>query len=308
MESILEQAYESFRSGFFSEAEKILEKGLKVDFEHREVITGLKCSRFWIERSVRIESYSSDALALSEYLYKEWRVFRNFLSRINDPPERGIYAIRVWLFQTILSGYLNSFKTDAFSDGELLLRIGRCYKGIGDYDQAREYLESAFRKRRDDAEILAELADVYAFLNETRISKAFFREAFYLSPEKVDIGFLESGLITRLIERIEEIGYPEDLLKEWIPVYGVLWSVFNIKRELKPLEFGKLKQSIFSLENRIKETDLKKEADVLVPRLLYRYFWLIDHYLITRDSREKVDDVLRKIHAVDESVYEQYIN
>ncbi len=308
MESILEQAYDYFREGLFSDAEKVLEKGLKVDFEHTDVITGMKCARFWIERSVRIESYNEDSLALSEYLYKEWRVFRKFISRMGNPSERGIYAIRVWLFQTILSGYLNSFKTDAFSDGELLLRIGRCYKGIGDYEKSREYLESSFRKRREDAEVIAELADTYAFLNETRVAKAFFREAFYISPEKVDIGFLESGLITRLIERINEIGYPEELLKEWIPVYGVLWSVFNIKRELKPLEFGKLKQSIFSLENRIKEAASKNEAEIIKPRLLNRYFWLIDHYLITRDSREKIDDVLRKIHAVDESVYEQYIN
>lgn len=308
MEDILGQVYGYFREGLFSDAESVLEKGLKIDFEHKDIIAGLKCARFWIERSVRIESYAQDSMALSEYLYKEWRVFRNFISRIENPFERGVYAIRVWLFQTALLGYLNSFRDDTFSDDELLLRIGRCYKGIGDYDKAKEYLERAFRKRREDAEVIAELADTYDFINETRISKVFFREAFFLAPEKVDIGFLESGLITRLIERIEEIGYSEDLLKEWIPVYGVLWSVFNIKRELKPLEFGKLKQSIFSLENRLKETELKREADFLVPRLLNRYFWLIDHYIITRDSREKIDDVLRKIHAVDESVYEQYIN
>ncbi len=272
------------------------------------MISGLKCSRFWIERSVRIESFSDDSLALSEYLYKEWRVFKNFISRLDNHFEQGLYSIRIWLFQTALSGYLSSFRDGSFSDDELLLRIGRCYKGIGDYDKAREYLESASRKRRDDAEVMAELADIYAFINETKISKAFFREAFYLDPQKVDIDFLESGLMTRLIERIVEIGYSEVLLKEWIPVYGVLWSVFNIKRELKPLEFGKLKQSIFSLENRIKETESRDERDILIPRLINRYFWLIDHYIITKDSREKIEDVLRKIHAIDDSVYEQYIN
>ncbi len=308
LESIIARVYESFRKGLFSEAEKLLEKGIKIDFEDGDVIAGLKCARFWIERSVRIDSYESDQLALSEYLYKEWKVFKKFILRLNQPFEQGIYAIKVWIFQVALSGYLKSFQADMFSDDELLLRIGRCYKEIGNYDKAREYLENASRKRRDDAEILAELADVYAFINETKIAKAFFREAFYINPEKVDIDFLESGLITRLIERIVEIGYSDSLLKEWIPVYGVLWSVFNVKRELKPLEFGKLKQSIFSIENRIKETESEEEIKILIPRLLNRYFWLIDHYIITKDSREKIEEILRKIHAVDESVYEHYIN
>ncbi len=308
LESIITQVYDQFKKGLFDNAEKLLEKGIKIDFEDPDIISGLKCARFWIERSVRINSYESDPLALSEYLYKEWKVFKKFITRLNHPFERGIYAIKVWIFQISLSGYLNSFRADTFSDDELLLRIGRCYKGIGNYDKAREYLENASRKRRDDAEILAELADVYAFLNETRIAKAFFREAFYVNPQKVDIDFLESGLITRLIERITEIGYSESLLKEWVPVYGVLWSVFNVKRELKPLEFGKLKQSIFSIENRIKESESEEEIKTLVPRLLNRYFWLIDHYIITKDSREKIEEVLRKIHAADESVYEHYIN
>ena len=308
LESIITQVYDQFKKGLFDSAEKLLEKGIKIDFEDPDIIAGLKCARFWIERSVRIKSYESDQLALSEYLYKEWKVFRKFIFRLNHPFEQGIYAIKVWIFQISLSGYLNSFRADTFSDDELLLRIGRCYKGIGNYDKAREYLENASRKRRDDAENLAELADVYAFLNETRIAKAFFREAFYINPQKVDIDFLESGLITRLIERIDEIGYSENLLKEWVPVYGVLWSVFNVKRELKPLEFGKLKQSIFSIENRIKESESEEEIKTLVPRLLNRYFWLIDHYIITKDSREKIEEVLRKIHAADESVYEHYIN
>jgi len=292
----------------FLQAEELLEKGLKIDYEHPDIIAGLKCTRFWIERSVRIESYMSEKLLLSEYLYKEWKAFKIFTMRLSVPFEQGIYAIKVWVFQTALSGYLESFNGDMFSDDELLLRIGRSFKGIGNYDKAIEYLENAARKRREDPEILAEMADVYAFLNETKIAKAFFREAFYINPAKVDVDFLESGLIIKLIERIVEIGYSGDVLKEWIPVYGALWSVFNVKRELKPLEFGKLKQSVFSLENRIKETESQDEKKSLVPRLLNRYFWLVDHYIITKDSREKVEEILRKIHAVDESVYEDYIN
>ncbi len=308
IEELILRSYDLFHKGSFEEAEKIYEKALSIDFENKDVIAGLKCSKFWIERSNQLVTFGTDNFAKSEYLYNEWKLFTNFLKRINTPFRQGVSVIKQWVFQTALTGYLTASSNMGSSDEELLLRIGKCYKGMGDYDKALEYLESASRKKRDDPEILGELADCYAFINETRIAKAFFREAFFINSQNVNIDFLESELIIRLIEKLRVIGYSEIVLKEWIPVYAVIWGIFNVKRELKPLELGKLKQSIFSLENRITDTNSEDERSVLVPRLINRYFWLIDHYIITNEPRDKVEEVLRKIHIIDESVYEQYIN
>ena len=308
IEELILRSYELFHKGSFQEAEKLYEKALSIDFENKDVIAGLKCSKFWIDRYKQLEAMGSDDFTKSEYLYNEWKSFSIFLKRLKTPFRQGVSVIKQWVFQTALTGYLNASSDMGSSDEEMLLRIGKCYKGMGDYDKALEYLESVSRKKRDDPEILGELADCYAFINETRIAKAFFREAFFIDSQKVNIDFLESELIVRLIEKLRVIGYSELVLKEWIPVYAVLWGIFNVKRELKPLELGKLKQSIFSLENRITDTDSQEERSVLVPRLLNRYFWLIDHYIIINEPRVKVEEVLRKIHIIDESVYEQYIN
>lgn len=308
IEELILRSYDLFHKGSFKEAEKIYEKALSIDFENKDVIAGLKCSKYWIERYKQLEAIGSDEFTRSEYLYNEWKAFTQFLNRLNTPFRQGVSVIKQWVFQTALSGYLSASSTVGSSDEELLLRIGKCYKGMGDYDKALEYLESASRKKRDDPEILGELADCYAFINETRIAKAFFREAFFIDSQKVNINFLESELIVRLIEKLRVIGYSELVLKEWIPVYAVLWGIFNVKRELKPLELGKLKQSVFSLENRITETKSDEERSVLIPRLINRYFWLIDHYIIISEPRDKVEEVLRKIRSIDESVYEQYIN
>jgi uncharacterized protein HemY len=43
------------------------------------------------------------------------------------------------------------------SDPELILRLGRAYKGRGDYETAIQHLEAAAAARRDDAAVLAEL-------------------------------------------------------------------------------------------------------------------------------------------------------
>ena len=45
-------------------------------------------------------------------------------------------------------------------------------------------------------------------------------------------------------------------------LYGVLWGIFNIKRELRSQEVGKLRQDIYALENEQKELDILSLADV----------------------------------------------
>ena len=110
-----------------------------------------------------------------------------------------------------------------------------------------------------------------------------------------------------MVEKLSEKGFAPPTLQEWLPVYGVLYGVLNVKRELKPLEYGKLKQSIFTLENRLLEEHSDALRNEVVPRLINRYFWLIDHYLGTKDSREKIEQVLRKVKQLDSDVYELYI-
>jgi hypothetical protein len=73
---------------------------------------------------------------------------------------------------------------------------------------------------------------------------------------------------------------------------------------MKPLELGKLKQSIFLLE---KEIEGGAEATgTLRPRLLNRYFWLVDHYLSVGEARERIEEVLVRIRELDPQVHRQY--
>jgi len=109
-----------------------------------------------------------------------------------------------------------------------------------------------------------------------------------------------------LYQRVKGLGYESPALEEWIPVYGVLFGVFSVKRELRAIELGKLKQSIFSLENEIRIK--AAEASVLIPRLINRYFWLIDHYVNVGEDTSKIDETLLKIKILDPQIYERYIN
>ncbi len=302
IEGLLGQAYGCARAGSFEESESYLEKALSIDFEHAEIVSSLKCVNFWKERD-RQFSVLSDPFEKGEFLLKEWRSFTQFLKRIGTNYDRCSYSIRQFVFGQALFNYMRLYDETTGSDTDILFRLGKCYKGLGNYGKGVEFFERASHQKADDPEILAELADCYAFVNEMRASKVFFREAFYLNPQKIDILSMESLLIQRLVDRISEMGYHSPELEEWIPVYGVLFGVFNVKRELRPLEYGQLKQGIYALESKISE----KETDpVLVPRLLNRYFWLIDHHICSKDARDKIDEVLDKIRDLDPSIYELY--
>ncbi|HDQ14823.1 MAG TPA: tetratricopeptide repeat protein [Sediminispirochaeta sp.] len=307
IDQILNQVQGRISEGLFTEAEEELEKALEIDFEHAEVLAGLKCCKFWKERLPRLNGFGDD-FEKGEYLLAQWSVFKDFLRRIDTPIERELHGLRHWVFGSALVHYQRVVQHEEEPDADLVLRIGRCYKSIGDFEKALEYLENAGRKRREDPEFLAEMADSYALINETKAAKAFFREAFFINPSKVRLEYLESELITRLIARVRDFGYADQVVREWIPVYGVLLGVFNIKRELRPLEYGKLKQSIYSLERRLQEDADEAEWETLVPRLLNRYFWLIDHYVNAHENRERVEEILYKIKSTDENIYEQYIN
>jgi hypothetical protein len=131
---------------------------------------------------------------------------------------------------------------------------------------------------------LSEIADIYALVGEEQKARVMFREAFFQDPQDIDIDSFEAELFVRLCAQVKETGLPPEAIREWIPVYGTLWGVLSIKRELRALEYGKLRQKIFSLEQEVREESRKP---LILPRLVNHYFWLIDHLVMNREDQRK---------------------
>ena len=113
------------------------------------------------------------------------------------------------------------------------------------------------------------LFKVFAFLLKTFFNILIKR--FFVDAQSVDLSLLDSELICYLVKQTAENGFTGVLLQEWIPVYGVLFGVFNVKRELGAIEIGKLKQKIYSLEVSIHQRG--NDVQVLMPQLINHYFW-----------------------------------
>ncbi|MFP3043460.1 tetratricopeptide repeat protein [Treponema primitia] len=318
IQRLIQKAYENLKTSDAASAIMALEEALRIDYENPEVVYALKCIQWWLDRIKGAEGgvqgsthlKQSDTYARGEFILSQWDAFYGFLDRIGEGDSSEYdpchYAIKRFVFSTALQSF-----EDILGDGinqhdpELLLRVGRCYKGVGNYEEALKYLEQAVRFKREDGEALSQLADVNALMEETRSAKALFREAFFMDAQKVDIRSMESEMILRLRDRVKAQGYTGRELLEWIPIYGCLYGIFSVKRELKQVELGRLKQSIFTLENAIRGKP--EDLDLLIPRLINRYFWLIDHYENVQEDPALIAETLLKIKIYDPAIYERYI-
>ena len=304
---LIQEAYNKLKASDADGAAILLNKALDDEYNNEEIKHALMSIDWWIEHIAPAQKIKN-SYEKGGFILAQFRQYYAFLDSLGSHYDACQYAVRRFVF----SSALNCFE-DLLGDGVnqhdpgLLLLIGRCYKGIGNYDEALKYIEQATHFKREDGEALAELADVYALLGQETEAKLLFREAFFLNPDKIDLRGIESEMITRLRERLiqERKGCREEELREWMPVYGRLWGVLPVRRQLKQIEFGRLKQSIFTLKAEYKSNPDRNAT--LKPRLINRYFWLIDYYEDKREDPDLIDEIKLEIKLTDPELYQRYI-
>ena len=287
------------------EAQKIISSLFEHDLESTELMYSNKCCIFWIDSIKRLKSMN-DPFERSENILLEWKNFQDYISRESAPYEPAMYAVQRGFFKNALEEYKKMLdEKDPLQKAEIYKKTGICYKKLGDFENARAFLKEANDIYPNLSSVLAELADCYSLCGEDKFGKVLYREAFFKDPDSIDLDFLDSELIKCLIEKTKSKGYSGKQLLYWIPVYGVLSGVFNIKRELTSQEVARLKKDIYAMENEIKDPSCNSE--ILIPRMLNCYFWLMDHYDLANENQAKINEVLLRIKLLDTSVYEMYI-
>jgi tetratricopeptide (TPR) repeat protein len=313
-ESGLLQAYEFLKSGNTVRAKTLIEDALANDLENAEVIFALRCVNFWADKIADPEGITPEDKG--DFLIRSWKRFISFTAsehsaeRAGAPLgpfrfERCMMAVRTGIFSQALDGFLEALNARANPhEGELYRKAGICHKKLGAYETALSFLSEASVLLPNVPSIVAEMADCYALCGNERAAKVLFRDAFFVDAASIDISFLDCLMITRLVEQVKKLGFSGAELLEWIPVYGVLYGVFNIKRELRPHEVSKLKQAIFTLENELKEDSAN--AAIIRPKLINHYFWLIDYLTASKEGRGSIEEPLRNIKLLDVNIYTQY--
>ena len=304
-EAELKVALGFLRQGNPLEAQKIISSLFEHDLESTELVYTNKCCIFWSESIKRLKSIE-DNFERSENILLEWKNFQDYISRETNPYEPALFAVQQGFFKNALEEYKKMLEEkDPLQKAEIYKKTGICYKKLGDFENARTFLTEANKIYPNLSSVLAELADCYSLCGEDKFGKVLYREAFFADPDSIDLDFLDSELMKCLIEKTKSKGYSGKALHYWIPVYGVLGGVFNIKRELTSQEVARLKKDIYAMENEIKDPSCNSE--ILVPRMLNCYFWLMDHYELAKENQAKINEVLLRIKLLDSAVYEMYI-
>ena len=301
-EAELKVALGFLKQGNPLEAQKIISSLFEQDLESTELIYTNKCCIFWGDSIKRLKSIE-DNIERSESILQEWKDFQNYNSRETKPYEPAQNAVQEGFFKNALEEYKKMLEEkDPLQKAEIYKNTGICYKKLGDFENARAFLTEANNIYPNQSSVLAELADCYSLCGEDKFGKVLYREAFFADPDSIDLDFLDSELIKCLIEKTKSKGYSGKALQYWIPVYGVLCGVFNIKRELTSQEVARLKKDLYAMENEIKDPSCNSE--ILVPRMLNCYFWLMDHYYLAKENQAKINEVLLRIKLLDSAVYE----
>ena len=303
-EQKLKDVLNYLQQGKPQEAKKIINILFEYDLIDKSLEFINRCCNFWI-LTIEKQQGIEDTLERNENIISAWKTFQNYYFIEKDSYEPAKIAIQRGYFTNALEGYKALFdEGDAYQRAEVFKNAGICYKKLGNFEAAKNFLTEANKLYPNQASVIAELADCYSLCGEDKIGKLLFREAFFTDPGSIDLDFLDSSLIRCLIKKAQEKKYTGRKLPYWIPVFGVLNGVFNIKRELSSQEVALLKKDIYAMENENK--DPACDSEILVPRLLNYYFRLMDHYVLAHESVAKINEVLLKIKILDSSVYEAY--
>ncbi len=299
----LTKAYKFLSEGNLAQARDVLAQAIGYNFDNSEINFAHWCCSYWvdfIQGLPRMEAYEQ-----GDGLIARWKSFRQDSEQKQNFQQKTIYALQQGIFSLALKAYDLSKEEGSQSQlADLYRKKGLCLKKLGKYENALNLLSEAYRISPQSSVILAEMADCLALCGEEKNAKVLFREAFFIDAQRIEIEFLESELICCLIRQVKEKGYTGAVLQEWIPVYGVLYGVFNVKRELRTQEAGRLRQEIFAKENEIK--DPSNDSRLLVPKLINMYFWLIDHYARSNEGNDKINECLLQIRVHDENIYRMY--
>ena len=88
---------------------------------------------------------------------------------------------------------------------------------------------------------------------------------------------------------------------DWAPLLAELADCYSLIGE------NRAAQVFFREAFYLGAAEIPLDRDALLPGLLNRYFWLIEHYRCTREEQSKIADVLRRVQALDAGIHQKYV-
>lgn len=292
------RSLELLKNGSLTEAQGFFESLLRSHFNNEIAESGLRVCKYWQARLNKV-SLIKESIGKGKFLLNEWKKFEKFIEGIRFN-KKVLESIMYFIHKKSLDFLKKDLIENRIIDAELIYLTAIANKRIGDYRNAIIQFERTMGIN-NNANVLAQLADSYALIDEEEKAKLLFREAFFVEPDIIEIESLDSNIIHTIISKLYEFNIPENEIKHWIPIYGRVLNIFNVFRELMPVEYGRLKQEIFYLEKEIENESHyinSKRA-----RLINCYLWLYDYFLIKGNSQREILEIENIIKNLSYDIY-----
>lgn len=299
-----EEGLSYIQKGDFKQTLEIMEEIFNMNPHFTHAVDTIKAVKFWQSRWSQVFQVREGS-ERARYLLNEWEAFQNFAE--TNKIGQGLLMIHVknLIFKKIIRNLILTYQQSEVPNLEILVQIGEIFLSIDEIQKSIETFEYARLFRKRDSYLLSLLAEAYYRNNNIKLSKLLFREAFLYNPEKIALSKLTADFLHTIIGYIQQnFNMPGPVLVQWIPVYGVLLNYLNCKRELTAEETAKLKEEAGELEKQYHAKHFTD--DDTVPRLINRYFWLLDYYVLQNSNEEYIKIYLDKLKEVDPKIHKEY--
>ncbi|MBN1898053.1 MAG: hypothetical protein JW827_04685 [Spirochaetes bacterium] len=298
-------AVDYIRNGEFNKALENMEDILNTSPDFPGLLEGIKSVKFWQNRWLKVMR-TQPGKEQSDLLLDEWAQYEKYWNSFPSHSEKILITIKNLIYKKIIKNLIAAFKNSEVPNVTILIKMGMIFLEIDEYIKAIETLEYARMFKKKDSHILGLLAEAYARQGNIQKAKSLFREAFLYNPLEVDLGVIRSEMITDITKQIQEQKVDPKLLGEWIPVYGTVMNVFNIKRELSIEEINKLATEAEEMEKDFYNEKFNHET--ILPKLINRYLWIIDYYVFQSPNKEYTRIYMNKLKEVHPQIYERYFS
>ncbi len=283
--------YQCLREGNLGNAEDLTLKGMEEDINNQDFEKILKVIKFWQNRQ---ELFKFDAGG-GETLIQEWDKFIDFCTNQRIDNKKAVISIKNYIYGRAVEFLIESYRLSPVPERDTLILLGQTFYEIGILDKAVETLEYALSMAAgdDNTRIYTLLGDIYYEIGETDSAMVMFNEAFLKFPQLVNIDNIEYPALKKIRTSIEEDGFRENEILEWIAVYGYLYEGLTARKKMEYNDYMEMKEKIIDYEKSLKID--KKVRNIIVPRLINFYLWLLDYYIFQLGTFETADKVGKRI-------------
>jgi len=252
--------------------------------------------RFWQHRQEYF--ILQDDATGGEELFHEWEKYESFRREKGYHNLKIYQAIKYFVFSRLMDMLIELYQLSPVPRRDILTMLGEVFVTLGMVDRAIETLEYALSlgSGEDDVPLYVLLGNAYAEAGQEDMASVMYNDALYLNPPMVEIDKITYAPLQKLADLIHSHGVKKELVGEWLPVYAFVHGTLKHKRELSTRAHQELRQRVSMLEQTIKYD--KRALEVLVPRLINSYLWMLDYYLYQAKVKQNALALSNKIIQV----------